>query len=167
MAAQIVGDIIFGEPARYLAGLHAAHGQPTYLYRFDVISPSVAGRWKGTAHAQERQYVFDTLHASPFPTDANDQVQALHAVTYWTNFAKAGDPNGGGEPAWPRYTLATDRLLGGTSGPWAGFTASGRWDGRAATIESCASTIAPETSCKDRSALADIHGATLRVAAAV
>ena len=61
MAAQIVGDIIFGEPARYLAGLHAAHGQPTFLYRFDVISPSVQARWKGTAHAQERQYVFDTL----------------------------------------------------------------------------------------------------------
>ena len=111
MAAQVVGDIIFGEPARYLAGLHATQGQPTYLYRFDVISPSVAGRWKGTAHAQERQYVFDTLHTSPYPTDANDQVQATHAVTYWTNFAKAGDPNGGGEPAWPRYTLATDQLL--------------------------------------------------------
>lgn len=111
MAAQIVGDIIFGEPARYLAGLHAAHGQPTFLYRFDVISPSVAGRWKGTAHAQERQYVFDTLHTSPFPTDDNDKVQAQHAVTYWTNFAKTGDPNGGSEPAWPRYSSARDELL--------------------------------------------------------
>lgn len=110
MAARIVGDIIFGEPARYLAGLHAARGQPTWLYRFDVISPSVAGRWKGTAHAQERQYVFDTLHTSPFPTDANDQVQALHAVTYWTNFAKAGNPNSAGEPEWPRYD-ANDKLL--------------------------------------------------------
>ena len=49
MAARVMGDIIFGEPARYLAGLHAAaHGQPTWLYRFDVISPSVAGRWPRT-----------------------------------------------------------------------------------------------------------------------
>ena len=118
MAAQIVGDIIFGEPARYLAGLHAAHGQPTWLYRFDVISPSVAGRWKGTAHAQERQYVFDTLHTSPFPTDDNDKVQARHAVTYWTNFAKTGDPNGAGEPQWPRYDAKRDELLEFTnSGP--------------------------------------------------
>lgn len=111
MAARVMGDIIFGEPARTLAAIHAANGQPTWLYRFDVISPSVAGRWKGTAHAQERQYVFDTLHTSPFPTDANDQVQAQHAATYWTNFAKTGDPNGAGQPKWPRYSAASDQLL--------------------------------------------------------
>jgi para-nitrobenzyl esterase len=111
MAAQIVGDIIFGEPARYLAGIHAANGQPAYLYRFDVVSLSRRDRLKGTTHAQERQYVFDTLHTSPYPTDDNDKVQAKHAVTYWTNFAKTGDPNGAGEPAWPRYTSAKDELL--------------------------------------------------------
>jgi para-nitrobenzyl esterase len=111
MAAQIVGDIVFGEPARYLAGLHAAHGQPAYLYRFDVVSASVRGRLKGTTHAQERQYIFDTLHTSPYTTDENDKVQARHAVAYWTNFAKTGDPNGGGEPAWPRYASAKDELL--------------------------------------------------------
>lgn len=111
MAARIVGDIVFGEPARYLAGLHAAHGQPTYLYRFDVLSPSVRAKYKGTPHAQERQYVFDTLPTSPYPTDDNDKVQAQFAVTYWTNFAKAGDPNGAGAPVWPRYTSAKDELI--------------------------------------------------------
>jgi para-nitrobenzyl esterase len=116
MAAMIVGDIIFGEPARHLAGLHAANGQPTYLYRFDVLSTSVRGRLKGTTHAQERQYVFDTLHTSPYATDENDKVQAQHAVIYWTNFAKTGDPNGAGEPAWPRYSTAKDELLEFTNG---------------------------------------------------
>ncbi|MFT3723688.1 MAG: carboxylesterase family protein [Hyphomonadaceae bacterium] len=137
MAARVMGDIIFGEPARYLAGLHAAHGQPTYLYRFDVISPSVAGRWKGTMHAQERQYVFDTLHTSPFPTDANDQVQALHAVTYWTNFAKAGNPNSAGEPEWPRYDATGDKLLEFTNAGPVGKVSphKARWDAIAARYE--------------------------------
>lgn len=137
MAARVMGDIIFGEPARYLAGLHAAHGQPTYLYRFDVISPSVAGRWKGTAHAQERQYVFDTLHTSPFPTDANDQAQALHAVTYWTNFAKAGNPNSAGEPEWPRYDVSGDRLLEFTNAGPVGKVSphKDRWDAIAARYQ--------------------------------
>jgi len=111
LSAQIVGDIVFGEPARYLAGLHAAHGQPAWLYRFDVLSPSVRDRLKGTTHAQERQYVFDTLHTSPYATDANDKVQAQYAGAYWTAFAKTGDPNNAGSPAWPKYSTAKDELL--------------------------------------------------------
>jgi para-nitrobenzyl esterase len=134
MAARIVGDIIFGEPARYLAGLHATHGQPTYLYRFDVLSPSVRTKYKGTPHAQERQYVFDTLHTSPYPTDDNDKAQAQFAVSYWTNFAKRGDPNAADLPKWPRYAAATDELLEFTNvGPVAKLSPHrARWDAIAA-----------------------------------
>ncbi len=130
MAAHIVGDIIFGEPARYLAGLHAAHGQPTYLYRFDVLSSSVRGKYKGTPHAQERQYVFDTLPTSPYPTDDNDKVQAQFAGAYWTNFAKAGDPNGASLPKWPSYASAKDELIEFTNdGPVAKVSPhKARWD---------------------------------------
>jgi para-nitrobenzyl esterase len=134
MAAQIVGDVIFAEPARHLAGLHAANGNPAFLYRFDVVSTSVRHRLKGTTHAQERQYVFDTLKTSPYATDENDKVQAKYAVTYWTNFAKTGDPNGVGVPSWPRYATATDQLLDFTNDGPVGKTSphKARWDAIAA-----------------------------------
>ena len=111
LAANVMGDVLFTEPARHLARLHARNGAPTWLYRFSVLSPSMRKQLKGAPHAQERQYVFQTLAASPWPTDDNDKAQAAVMSAYWISFAKAGDPNGGGRPAWPRYLAAADRLL--------------------------------------------------------
>lgn len=32
-------------------------------------------------------------------------------TTYWTNFAKTGDPNGLGLPVWPQYEDVTEPIL--------------------------------------------------------
>jgi para-nitrobenzyl esterase len=32
-------------------------------------------------------------------------------ATYWTNFAKNGDPNGDGLPVWPNFTIDNQRVL--------------------------------------------------------
>ena len=106
-----ISDLIFTEPARVLAALHAKGGQPTFLYRFSVLSASVTDRLKATPHAAERQYVFRTLNASTWPTDAMDQAASDVASAYWLAFAKTGDPNGDGRPTWPAYSAKTDRLL--------------------------------------------------------
>jgi para-nitrobenzyl esterase len=34
---------------------------------------------------------------------------------YWVDFVKAGDPNGGCRPAWPRYDPATGEVLSVTN----------------------------------------------------
>jgi para-nitrobenzyl esterase len=108
---NIVSDVIFTEPARHLAALHARNGQPTWLYRFSVVSPAARPMFKGAVHASERQYVFQTLAASPWPTAESDKAAAAAISAYWVNFAKTGHPNGGGLPAWPAYSAGADRLL--------------------------------------------------------
>jgi para-nitrobenzyl esterase len=115
-----ISDLIFSEPARHLAALHTQSGEPAFLYRFSVLSASVQDRLKATPHAAERQYVFRTLNASTWPTDDMDQAASDVASAYWLAFAKTGDPNGDGRPAWPTYAAKTDTLLDFTnSGPLA------------------------------------------------
>jgi para-nitrobenzyl esterase len=109
--AHAPSDIIFSEPARTLAGLHAAHGHPTWLYRFSAVSPSVRDKFKGAVHASEREYVFDTLSASPWPTGGHDAAIARAMSGYWAAFGRTGNPNAGGGPTWPAYSAKADRLL--------------------------------------------------------
>lgn len=118
--AHVLSDLVFNEPARHLARLHAANGHPTYLYRFDVVSAAMPEPHEGATHASERQYVFDNLSASPWPTAEMDQRQADQMAGYWTSFARAGDPNGGMRQAWPEFGAERDRLLEFTNdGPMA------------------------------------------------
>jgi para-nitrobenzyl esterase len=109
--ARVISDFIFGEPARRLCALHAQAGAPAFLYRFSVLSNALASTLRGTPHAAERQYVFRTLGASTWPTTEMDEAAAATMSAYWVAFAKTGDPNGAGRPAWPRYEAGKDRLI--------------------------------------------------------
>ena len=62
----------------------------------------------GATHGAEMPYVFDHLDQQPLPWADADRRLAAAMATYWTNFAKTGDPNGAGlagihrgEPAGP------------------------------------------------------------------
>ena len=84
---------------------------PTYQYEFnDEAAPNIylpaLGYSLGAYHASEIQYLFP----APVPRlDATQNQLALAMQKYWTQFAKTGDPNGGGLPTWPKYTAATDQ----------------------------------------------------------
>ena len=109
--AHVVSDLIFNEPARHLARLHARTGQATYLYRFDVVPESNPEPSGGATHASERPYVFDNLHAVGRSMQERDAQAATAMADYWTAFGKTGDPNGQGRPAWPEFGAEPDRLL--------------------------------------------------------
>jgi para-nitrobenzyl esterase len=51
-----------------------------------------------------------------------DHAIAAAATDYWVAFAKTGNPNVAGRPAWPAYTAAADAIMdftltGPTPGP--------------------------------------------------
>jgi para-nitrobenzyl esterase len=118
---NLVSDVLFTEPARLLAGLHAGRA-PTWLYRFSMVSPSARDRFSGAPHASERQYVFQTLEASTWPTGEDDRAVSQLMSAYWVAFAKSGDPNGGGRLNWSLYQSTGGLLLDFTGdGPVVGL----------------------------------------------
>lgn len=114
--ADIVSDMIFNEPARHLARLHAAAGNAAYLYRFSVSSAAMPEPHGGATHASERPYVFDNLAASSWPTEAMDRRAAEVIAGAWTAFARDGDPTPGDAGwAWPAIREDDQRLVNFTN----------------------------------------------------
>ncbi|KAM9413600.1 LOW QUALITY PROTEIN: neuroligin-3a [Salvelinus alpinus] len=87
------------EPSVVTADLHARYGSPTYFYAFyhhcqSLMKPA----WSDAAHGDEVPYVFGIPMIGPtdlFPCNfsKNDIMLSAVVMTYWTNFAKTGDPN--------------------------------------------------------------------------
>ena len=54
--------------------------------------------------------MFGTLRPAPFHAAEDRQLSPVMRAC-WVQFARAGDPNRTGLPAWPRYTAAADEYL--------------------------------------------------------
>ena len=79
---------------------------PVYRYHFELAAtPSKFHPGTFAFHSDDIEYVFGTLDTRPgWEVRPEDRTLSDQVMTYWTNFAKAGDPNGSGVPVWPKYT---------------------------------------------------------------
>ncbi|HXX17793.1 MAG TPA: carboxylesterase family protein [Candidatus Acidoferrum sp.] len=96
------------------ARLQAKTGKgKVFVYYFSHRPPYAdAPQFKswGAAHAGELGFVFGQFGTGMTPT-ADDRALSDQIESYWTNFAKNGDPNGAGLPTWPAFTNDDQQVM--------------------------------------------------------
>ena len=103
---KAANDMLMACPTGAEAALTTAAGNHAYVYEFARSIPGKGEHRLGAFHSLEVPYVFHAfedrswrwLHFSEV-----DETLSTTMQTYWTNFARTGDPNTNGLPSWPPW----------------------------------------------------------------
>ncbi|CAF0804686.1 unnamed protein product [Rotaria sordida] len=108
--SHAVGDAHFTCPTVTVANAYAIQNMSVYFYHF-VARPSTSDwhSWTGVMHGDEIMFVFgEPLNATDSKFYKHEEIQlARKIMTYWSNFAKYGNPNGNistNVNDWPLYS---------------------------------------------------------------
>jgi para-nitrobenzyl esterase len=100
-ARDLMRDTAFGWQTWSWARLQSQAGGPkVFYYYFDQH----AQNREGSPHAMDVAYVFHHINPNDPQTTRSDVEISEAMSTYWVNFAKTGNPNGAGLPAWPDFS---------------------------------------------------------------
>ncbi len=114
-ARDLARDAAFGWQTWKWAMLQSnTSKEKVFYYYFDQHPdyPEGSPRYgQGSPHGQDVAYVFGTLDpANPSLTES-DRLISDALITYWTNFAKYGHPNGNGVPLWPAFSAQQPQVM--------------------------------------------------------
>ena len=104
---------MFGWPSWAWARLQSRPGSSkVFMYYFDQKQPEnprMPMKLRGAPHAAEIKYVLENIDASVYGED--DLKLSDMMGTFWTNFAKYGDPNGENLPVWPPFNESDQSVM--------------------------------------------------------
>jgi para-nitrobenzyl esterase len=114
-ARDLARDAAFGWQTWIWARLQAQTGKSkVFYYYFDQHPEYPADSPRagyGAPHGADVAYVFQRLNPSnPQVTKSDLEISDAMAAS-WVNFAKRGDPNGEGVPAWPAFSDANPVVM--------------------------------------------------------
>jgi para-nitrobenzyl esterase len=101
-----LNDVIGTCPGMAMASLHTRAGHRAYFYLFEREVPGEGRSSLGAFHSLEIPYVFGDLRIPTWnwlPFEGVDSHLSEILQTYWTNFAKTGNPNGANVPGWSEF----------------------------------------------------------------
>jgi para-nitrobenzyl esterase len=119
---QLLGDLTIGfQTWAWGVGQKVTGKSPVYSYFFNQSGSPLTAYTPSAIHVSEVPYVFQNLVPKVATAGPQAGVTVLPAgqdleladvmSSYWTNFAKTGNPNGGGLTAWPEYSGAGGTVM--------------------------------------------------------
>jgi para-nitrobenzyl esterase len=101
---QIMTDFDFTNAVEFVAGTLADTNTSAWRYQYSYVLP---GQPYGAFHGSETILIFRALPKMDPVTGTVSE----NLIDTWTRFAKTGDPNGGMNVTWPKYSRETRQYL--------------------------------------------------------